>query len=874
MAERDPTTQTFSSNGVADAAPLRLFAAGTQLANRYEIRSVIDWGGSAVVYVAYDRELRREIALKVLRPDRMSEAALTRFRREVAVARDASSPRLVRVYDIETSDGAIYLTMELVAGGSLRKRLAESSLSIEEVIRIACGIAEGLRALHALDIVHRDIKPGNVLLDANGDVKLADFGLARHLESESAHATTTGAIVGTLAYLSPEQALGRPIDRRADLYALGVVLFEMLTGTVPFEGESPLGTLLARMKASADDVRRVRRDCPRWLATVIARLLEREPANRYASAEAVLHDLRRRTSAVAPRRILRGAALAIALSLIIAAAMLGWRAWTFRNAFSHMIVTSEHELSAVSRSGRILWRLRNIDEEIAMHYALLEHGHDGNREVAVVLLAPGDVAMKSTHTISFLDVATGRATRRAIMPSAADQFGYLPARYMPKSMQAIDLDDDGAEEVVTTFVQLPEWPSYTVVYEPHLGRARLAFLATGHHHVAGASDVDGDGHKDLLFQGIHNGWGWYNAAAAVKLVPAVNAIDGEWEPASTPDLEPSSRTLLWYTYLPRGRQPQGIRIVHEGDRLRVQSPGGRDVELTAREGVDPRLPDPAGRAAARDRAYAAMRRAAALLAVASYDGALAANDTALHEAQAARMPLLAEAVEIRRGRILVAAGRSEDADAHYERLSRGDAVRSDVALDAAERFHLRGDLDRALRWYERALGYAPAGGIGRSPHEIIKGLTLAAVEAKRFAEGEAAATRFLDAQSQDSHSVNTYYREYVRWRSGQMPEAYAEPSFMAIDLTRYWALEFAWARGATAQSMLPRFPQELEARSPARGALLSLHAEVLERAGRHEEARRMIATALRFSDIDSGREVIARGHRDLVRERYSRIAKD
>jgi len=873
MVDHDPWTQTYSSAGDgAGVAPLHLFSPGMQLGNRYEIRSVIDWGGFAVVYVAHDRMLRREIALKVLRPDRMSDAAMARFRREVAVARDAASPRLVRVFDIETSDGAIYLTMELVDGGSLRKRLSESPLSIDEAIRIATSIAEGLQSLHALGIVHRDIKPGNVLLDSSGEVKLADFGLARHLESDAAHATTTGTILGTLAYLSPEQALGQPIDHRTDLYSLGVVLFEMLTGRVPFEGESALGTLLARMKASPEDVRRLRRDCPRWLSALVARLLERDPENRYPSAAAVLADLRRRRSAFAPRRVVRGTVIAVVSLIVIAAVLVSWRSFRWRNAFSH-VIAGEDGLTAVSHSGKVLWRRSDVAEEPARKYVVLENGHEGQREIAIVLRKPADFAMTTLHTLSFLDPQTGNVTRSVVLPSAADRFPYLPARYMLGSLRAVDLDRDGSEEVVATYIQLPEWPSYTVLYEPRVNRSRAVLNATGHFHMSGAADVDGDGRDELLFQGIHNGWGWYNAACAVRIQPPVNAFDDLVVGASTPDLQQALHSLVWFTFLPRGLQPDGIRMIRENDRIHVKYPDGRDVAL-ALNGVDIGLSNPAQRAIARDRALASMRRAGELTSAGAFDAALDANTEAARQAAVAGMNLLGEAARIRRGRILIAADRLPEAEGYYESMSRGAEAAPDIALEAAERFHLAGDLDRALRWYERALRHAKPPGLGRSPHEVIKGLTLAAAEGGRFSEGLIEVERFLASQPPEANDMNSYYREFLRWRSGLVPEVQARPSLMSIDLTRYWALEFAWARGARPEELLPQFPAELEERSPARSALLSLHAEVLDHAGRRAEARRTIQTALSFSQSDSAREVIARGHRELVRERHARIMRN
>mgnify|MGYP002367864403 CR=1 FL=1 len=208
----------------AGAPGIRLFERGTALGARFEIGAVRGVGGSAVVYSAFDRELKQEVALKVLRADRTSPEALTRLKREVAVARQAASPRLVRVYDIDTAGETVFLTMEDVPGGSLKDRLAERRLPLDEALRLAGEVLEGLAVLHGLGIVHRDVKPGNVLLDARGSVKLADFGLARRLEVDETRATSVNAFVGTVDYVSPEQALGRELDGRSDLYSFGVTL--------------------------------------------------------------------------------------------------------------------------------------------------------------------------------------------------------------------------------------------------------------------------------------------------------------------------------------------------------------------------------------------------------------------------------------------------------------------------------------------------------------------------------------------------------------------------------------------------------------------------------------------------------------------------
>lgn len=261
------TTETVPP-GLSASPAIATLAPGSVIAARYEVRGLLGLGGSGLVYAVLDRELRADVALKILRPDRMSQAALKRFRREVQVARQAESPHLVRVFDIGQADGALYLTMELVDGKPLRSKLG-GRIPPAEAVRIGVQILEGLSALHSEGIVHRDVKPGNVILTDAGDVKLADFGLALRLESEESRLTHADSVLGTIEYLSPEQALGKEVDARSDLYSFGVVLFEMLTGRLPWREESSLGTAIARFRESPPDVRKLAPEVPVWLAAVV-----------------------------------------------------------------------------------------------------------------------------------------------------------------------------------------------------------------------------------------------------------------------------------------------------------------------------------------------------------------------------------------------------------------------------------------------------------------------------------------------------------------------------------------------------------------------------------------------------------------------------
>jgi serine/threonine protein kinase len=281
-------TRTIGPLDPTDTMPLPL-RPGDLVADRYEILRLAGSGGSAFVYAARDRQIGDEIALKLLRED----IDVNRSRREAKIARLSDSQRLVRTFDLFDCDGLLFLTMELVPGGSLRERLRGGPLPVDEVIRLAREVLEALAVLHGADIVHRDLKPGNLLLTADGHIKLSDFGIARKWIDDQSRLTA----VGTLAYMSPEQARGERVDPRSDLYSLGIVLFEMLTGRLP-----SVDSMVMRIDRRAREIRTLRRDTPRWLARIVARLLETKPEDRHQSAEEALADLRRRRARGSRRR--------------------------------------------------------------------------------------------------------------------------------------------------------------------------------------------------------------------------------------------------------------------------------------------------------------------------------------------------------------------------------------------------------------------------------------------------------------------------------------------------------------------------------------------------------------------------------------------
>ena len=279
--------------GALPAPGGELLRPGALFANRYDVKEVLGMGGMGVVYRAFDRELQEPVAIKTLRPEAMAgeTVALERFKQEIRLARKIAHRNVVRTYDLGEVGGMYYLTMEYAEGTSLKQLIASRGrLPIPVTLTVGKQLCRALEVAHEQGVIHRDIKPQNIVVEPSGFLKVMDFGIARlATPAPGTGLTQEGTSIGTPDYMSPEQLSGMELDARSDLYAAGVVLFECVTGRVPFEAETTWALVAKHLEEEPPDPRTVNSEVPEGLARIILRAMAKRPADRYQSA-AQMHD--------------------------------------------------------------------------------------------------------------------------------------------------------------------------------------------------------------------------------------------------------------------------------------------------------------------------------------------------------------------------------------------------------------------------------------------------------------------------------------------------------------------------------------------------------------------------------------------------------
>jgi serine/threonine protein kinase/tetratricopeptide (TPR) repeat protein len=287
LSTNDSDSETIQ---MLDPAAITL---GSDFGTRYRIESLLGQGGMGRVYKAYDKDLDRTVAIKVVREAAIGQAdSLKRFKQELVLASKISHKNILRIHDMGEVGGVRFISMAYIEGKDLQHIIRENpKMPLERVLKFARQIAEALAAAHAEGVVHRDLKPQNLLIGNDDQVFVCDFGLAKSFEESATGMTRAGAFLGTPRYMSPEQVEGKPADQRADLYAFGLILYEMVTGDVPFTGESTLKVMYQRVQEKPKSPKLINAALPNWLVRVIMRCLERDAADRYQSAYEILADL-------------------------------------------------------------------------------------------------------------------------------------------------------------------------------------------------------------------------------------------------------------------------------------------------------------------------------------------------------------------------------------------------------------------------------------------------------------------------------------------------------------------------------------------------------------------------------------------------------
>jgi tRNA A-37 threonylcarbamoyl transferase component Bud32 len=572
MDANDATDRERSAIPGRRIGTLSNVSAGDTLAGRFVLREILGCGATGTVFSALDRSVGQKVAIKVLHPDLNDERTHERLRREVRASRNGH-PNLVAVYDLHEADGHVFLSMELVEGRSLKDLLAErTSLDASEVVAIGRQVAAALAHLHENGIIHRDVKPGNILLATGGVVKLCDMGLARPIE-EGMTVTETEMVVGTPAYMAPEQGLGADLTAASDVYGLGLTLFQCLTGNVPLTSETAVATLTRRQRERPPAVRRERPDCPRWLSRLIQWMLAPHVVDR-PSAPQVVKALSTERAWPRPRR--RTLAMAAAGAAIAAATIVTTPYFLHRETVRFEVQGAV--VRGLDTNDRPTWSYALPAPPARVIEADLNG--DGRPEF-IAAGRPVEDSSERTQTSTksfFVALTDGGAVMTSLVPEEAIRSWNFPYRVEihPRPF-ALDVDADGRQEILLLCQHVRFYPAVVMLYWPRWDRWVRTLDHPGHlaTFVAGT----GDGAPGLRFFGLNNALTLSPVFGEIKLVPpgdkpeqggTVSHLSG----APLAMLNPST-VGSWRAYVPLDKAVGGV--ARSGERISVHADGAIDI---------------------------------------------------------------------------------------------------------------------------------------------------------------------------------------------------------------------------------------------------------------------------------------------------------
>jgi serine/threonine-protein kinase len=525
------------------------------------------------VWLAQDQELGEWVAIKVFSPE-LSETDRERLRREVRWGRTLLHPGLVRLYELVESDGRLALVMEWLSGGSLVGRLRAGPLPVDEVVRIADKVLATLEYIHAQGVVHRDVKPSNLLLDGEGQVRLGDLGLARPLTG-GIDLTRTNMTVGTPGFMSPEQLRGETLTPATDLYSLGATMYQLLTGGLVFEGSSHFEVARHHLSTLPQDPRRLRRDCPRWLARFVLRLLEKRPEDRWPNAGEARLALHRRANLTSPRVWRRAIVAAGVAGLLVALGTIGETVVypRVRRGETVKVEAVEQEVHGLDKWGKTTWHIGLADP--VQHVVSADLDGDGKRET-VITAYPRRFAREgeAMTPADILVVRNDGTVLTRVHPEdvITDGWAFPYPKVLAPEPHLIDLDSDGRLELVVLCPQRGFYPFALLVYWPRRDLWDCVLVHSG--WMSGVAAVPGSSPPRLRIAGVNNRLGFLPVVGEVMLPPS-----GPGDPLGvatslgSPDFGWGGIgrfSYNWYTLLEQGAQPS---------RISVESDGGSEVTL-------------------------------------------------------------------------------------------------------------------------------------------------------------------------------------------------------------------------------------------------------------------------------------------------------